>query len=138
MENEMSGADFERLVADVGYSSVPPPFRERIKNVALVIEDDVPDDLREELGLDDDETLLGFYRGVPHTERGEWYGVGGTLPDVIMLFRIPILEEAEIAGLPVRQVVEETIWHEVGHHFGLSEAEVERREIEMGWRREGK
>lgn len=129
----MDSREFEKVVADVGYSCVPEPFRSKIRNVALVIEDDVPDELADELGLDDDETLLGFYHGVPQTARGDAYGIGITLPDTISLFRLPILDEAEETGKSVRRVVEETIWHEVGHHFGLDEDEVMRRERELGW-----
>jgi acetylglutamate kinase len=129
----MDKTEFEKIVADVGYSSVPEPFRSKINNVALVIENDVSAELRKELGLRGNETLLGFYRGIPQTARGEAYGIGGTLPDTIILFRKPIVEEAKICGLPVKRIVEETIWHEVGHHFGLTEEEVEKREREMGW-----
>lgn len=129
----MNKRDFERAVGAIGFSPVPEAFRDRIRNVAVVIEDDVPDELREELGLRDDESLLGFYHGVPHTARGEWYGVGITLPDKISLFRLPILDEAEETGKTVERVIGETIWHEVAHHFGLDEEEVERREREMGW-----
>lgn len=129
----MTHDEFESLVADVGFGSVPEPFRSRIKNVGLTIEDEPSRELRKELGLSDDETLLGFYQGIPQTERGEYYGVGMTLPDTVILFREPILDEAHYTGKTVRKVIEETVWHEIGHHFGLDEEEVERREREMGW-----
>ena len=118
------------MVADIGFSPVPEPFRSRMKNVALLIEEDVTDEIRRESGIEDDETLLGFYHGVPHTARGEGYGIGITLPDRIYVFKRPIEEEAREMDMPVRKVIEETIWHEVAHHFGLDEDEVERRERE--------
>lgn len=124
----MTPEDFETLVAEVGLSPVPERFRNKLRNVAFVIEDDVSDAVRAETQLPDGETLLGLYTGVPQTERDTYYGVGVTLPDTITLFRLPILEVAEEDGVSVRQVVEETIWHEVAHHFGLSDEEVERRE----------
>ena len=126
----MTPEDFEKLVAEIGLSPVPQRFRQKIANVAFIIEDDVSDKLRAEMALPDDETLLGLYTGVPQTERDTTYGVGATMPDTITLFREPILEAAEDDGVSVRQVVEETIWHEVAHHFGLSDEEVERREVE--------
>ncbi len=122
----MNPKEFEALVADIGFDPVPEKFRPLIENVALMIEDEPDDEMRELIGLSDDETLLGLYVGVPHTERGEWYNL--VLPDKIVIYRLPSLEAAEEDGLSVRQVVEETIWHEVAHHFGLSEEEVGRRE----------
>jgi len=128
--NAMPMNEFESLVADVGFSPVPERFRPLISNVALLVEDNVSEETRREMGLPDNETLLGLYRGIPRQERGESYGIGGALPDTITLYRLPILEAALEDDLPVRQVIEETVWHEVAHHFGLDEAEVERREGE--------
>jgi predicted Zn-dependent protease with MMP-like domain len=124
--------EFEQLVADIGFSPVPERFREHIANVALIVEDDVLEETRRDMELPDDETLLGLYHGVPHTARGESYGIGGALPDTITLYRLPIIDAAREDGLSVRQVIEETIWHEVAHHFGLDEEAVERRERERG------
>ncbi len=72
------------------------------------------------------------------TARGSDYGVGGTLPDTITLFRLPILAEAsELTDTEtsqfrenVKRVVRETIWHEVGHYFGLEEEPINEREGE--------
>ena len=62
--------------------------------------------------------------------RGDWYGMGTTLPDTITLYQRPIEIAAHEDGVPVGQVVRETIWHEVAHHFGMGEHEVRRREGE--------
>jgi predicted Zn-dependent protease with MMP-like domain len=78
--------------------------------------------------------LLGLYHGVPQTARGDIYGIGMTLPDTITLFQIPIEEEAGNDPERIKQVVADTIWHEVGHYFGLDEDAVERRERERGVR----
>lgn len=122
---------FERLVAEVGFSPVPEKFRAKLKNVALTVEDEPSDDVRKDFELADDETLLGLYLGIPLTERGSDYGIGPTLPDRIVIYYYPTLDEAEDANIPVRQVVAETIWHEVAHHFGLDEDEVAKREEEL-------
>ncbi len=124
----MNSEEFEALVADIGFDPVPEKFRPLIENVALMIEDEPSKETRESTGLSDDETLLGLYIGVPHTARGENYNL--VLPDKIVIYRLPSLEAAEEDGISVRQLVEETIWHEIAHHFGLSEEEVERREHE--------
>jgi predicted Zn-dependent protease with MMP-like domain len=124
----MDRASFKKLVADIGFLPVPEKFRGLIENAALLVEDDVPEETRRDMELAEDETLLGLYHGIPQTARGESYGIAGTLPDTITLYRRPILVAAGEDGTPVRQVVEETIWHEVAHHFGLNEAEVAKRE----------
>ena len=127
----MNEKDFEKLVAD-GYEQLPQWVREKIKNVALLVEDEPSDEDRKEQGLEDDETLLGLYKGIPLSARGEEYGVGMTLPDTITLYQFPIEEAAEEDGLSVAQVVGETIWHEFAHHFGMDEHEVRGREARRG------
>lgn len=125
----MDKLSFEKLVDEVGFSPVPEKFRNKLRNVVFTIEDEPDNETRRYQHLRQDETLLGLYVGVPHTERGGNYGIGITLPDRIILFRLPILEAAKEDRLSVRQVVEETIWHEVGHHFGLSEEDIASREF---------
>jgi predicted Zn-dependent protease with MMP-like domain len=159
--------EFEQLVAEEFPTAVPEQFRSKIKNVAFLIEDMPSESLRSEEGLEPHMTLLGHYRGIPHTARGDYYGVSPTLPDTITLFAVPILEEADSllqyelaasalpsadifllensyaradalrnAGLDtrrvalIRQVIRDTIWHEVAHHFGMDESAVRRREQE--------
>src|SRR5262245_40244347 len=118
----MDEKEFE-LVAGEEWDKVPALFADKIKNVVLLVEDEPSAELKKQEKLEEGDTLLGFYHGIPNTERGENYGVGGTLPDSITLFRLPILEEAklmcdedegEIQEFPryVREVVRETIWHE--------------------------
>jgi len=132
----MNPEQFEQIVAQEFPGAIPEKFRPLIRNVAFVVEDEPSDDVRAEEGLEGDETLLGYYRGVPTTARGDMYGIGGVLPDSIVLYQLPIEEEAEFlcTGNPalfedrVRKVVRETIWHEVAHHFGMDEEEVARRE----------
>lgn len=126
---DMSPEAFESLVAEIGFSPVPERFRKLISNVALIVEDDVSAETRANMAVPDDATLLGLYHGLPLAARGENYGFG-QLPDTITLYREPILDAAYEDGVPVRRVVEETIWHEVAHHFGLDEDEVEKREAE--------
>lgn len=129
---------FRNIVA-AAWLSVPDKFARRVDNVALLIEDEPDEEVRKEEGLGEGDTLLGLYRGIPQTLRGASYGEGMTLPDTITLYRLPILEEAQdfLDANPalseedaVRRAVEETIWHELAHYFGMEEHEVGDREDE--------
>jgi len=124
----MNAQEFEALVSEVGFSSVPEKFRSLIRNVALIIENDVSRELRSDMDLPHDETLLGLYHGIPLTKRGDNYV--SALPDTITLFCLPIVRAAFEDGISVRQMIEETVWHEVAHHFGLDEEAVRKREEE--------
>lgn len=119
--------EFEALVEKC-FEQLPQWKRDRVKNVALIVENEPSEEDRKAEGLGSDETLLGLYKGIPLSARGEMYGVGMTMPDTITLYQIPIEEAAEEDGLPVAQVVTETIWHEFAHHFGMDEHEVRERE----------
>lgn len=125
-------------IAKAEWDAMPERFRERIKNVALLIEDEPDAETREEEGLEEGATLLGLYRGIPNTVRGSEYGMAGTLPDTITLYRLPILDLAQeetddrTSMFPeiTRRIVKETLWHEVGHYFGFEEDSINRREEE--------
>ncbi len=142
----MTPKEFETIVADA-FALVPEKFRSKVKNVGLLIEEEPDDETRKEHNLGPGETLLGLYRGIPQTARGDGYGIGATLPDTITIYREPILEEARHeAGIDpawgktekftesmkkrVRAIVRDTIWHEVAHYFGMDESEVDEREGE--------
>lgn len=128
---------FEQLVAE-GYEKLPEWVREKIKNVALLVEDEPSDEVRKKEGLGEHDTLLGYYQGVPLTARGDLYGVGMTMPDTITIYQFPIEDlAAELVGDAasdeeyremVRKEVADTIWHEFAHHFGMDEDEVQHRE----------
>ncbi len=128
---------FEEIAAEE-FAKVPEHFSRRIENLALLIEDEPDEAVRKEEGLQGEDTLLGLYRGVPLAERGSYYGEGGTLPDTITLYRLPLLEEAAFleeegradGEAAVRLAIRETLWHEIGHYFGLSEHAVHAREDE--------
>ncbi len=126
----MTPEDFEQLVADQFEKAIPEKFRPHIKNVAFLVEDEPSADIRHREGLSDGETLLGLYHGVPTPARGDWYGMGTTMPDTITLFRLPIEQAALQDGISVAEVIRDTIWHEVAHHFGMDEHEVRQREAE--------
>ncbi len=123
----MHRAAFEKLIVE-SFALLPERIRERVSNVAILVEDEPKDEVREKEELADNETLLGYYHGVPLVERGSDYGVGMTLPDTITLYQFPIEDEAGESSEEVRRVIAETLWHEVAHHFGMDEEEVSARE----------
>src|SRR3989304_3797343 len=92
----MQKGEFERLVGE-GFEKLPEWVRNKIQNVALLVELVPSDEDRRLQGLHDEETLLGLYKGVPLSERGDLYGVGGTLPDTITIYMLPTLEMADEA-----------------------------------------
>ena len=125
----MERAKFEALVADA-LRSVPARFRAAMHNLAIVVEDEPSPALLAEMEIDPPDTLFGLYQGTPLTERRWDYG--NTLPDRILLFQGPHEREAEDENELVVSIGE-TLIHEIGHYFGLSEEEIEAIE-ERYWR----
>jgi predicted Zn-dependent protease with MMP-like domain len=123
----MERCEFEALVSE-GYALLPDWVRKKIKNVAILVEDEPRAEIRKQEKLADGETLLGLYQGIPLSVRGENYGVGPTMPDTITLYQRPIEECAEEDGIEIKTVIADTIWHEFAHHFGMDEEEVRERE----------
>jgi predicted Zn-dependent protease with MMP-like domain len=123
-------AEFERLVADA-LASIPKRFRQAMTNLAIVVEDEPSFELLREMEIEPPDTLFGLYQGTPLTERHWDYG--NALPDRILLFQGPHEREAETDDDLVVSIGE-TLIHEIGHYFGLSEEEIEDIE-ERYWRR---
>ena len=117
----LSRQEFRRLVSQA-IASLPPLVLERLENVEVVVEDwPTPEEL-DTAGIEPPETLFGLYTGTPLTERGTWYGM--VLPDKITLYQRSI-EEACRSKRQVREEIRTTLMHEIGHHFGLTEDELE-------------
>jgi predicted Zn-dependent protease with MMP-like domain len=127
----MTRAEFERLVVEA-VTLIPKRFRREMKNLALVVEEEPSPELLEEMEIELPDSLYGLYQGTPLPERT--WGFGNALPDRITLFQRPIEEDCEDED-EIRAVIGETLIHEVGHYFGLSEEEIEAIE-EKYWRGE--
>jgi predicted Zn-dependent protease with MMP-like domain len=121
---------FERLVADA-LAGIPQRFRDAMTNLVIVVEDEPGRDLLREMEIEPPDTLFGLYQGTPLTERRWDYG--NALPDRILLFQGPHEREADDEDDLVVSIGE-TLIHEIGHYFGLSEEQIEEIE-EKYWRR---
>jgi predicted Zn-dependent protease with MMP-like domain len=122
---------FVQLVEEA-VREIPRRFRAAMQNVAVVVETEPSPELLEEMELEPGDTLYGLYQGTPLTERG--WGYGNALPDRISLYQNPI--EASCGDEDeIRDCIAETIIHEFGHYFGMSEEQIEEIE-EKFWRGE--
>ena len=125
----MTRVEFEQCVKEA-VATIPPKFRRAVSNLAIVVEDEPTDALLEEMEIEPPDSLFGLYQGTPLTERT--WGYGNTLPDRITLYQGPI-EDASENDDDVVVCIGETLIHELGHYFGLSEEEIEEIE-ERYWR----
>jgi predicted Zn-dependent protease with MMP-like domain len=127
----MTRARFEQLVS-AALKTIPARFRREIRNVAVIVEDEPSPALLEDMEIEPPDTLFGLYQGTPLPER-TW--VQDTLePDRITIFQGPI-EDACDDEDEIVDTIGETVIHEFGHYFGLSEEEIEAIE-ERYWRGE--
>ena len=127
----MTRERFEKLVEDA-LKQIPKRFRREMRNVAVVVEDEPSEDLLDEMEIEPGDTLFGLYQGTPLPERS--WAFGNHLPDRISIYQRPT-EEACADEDEIRDCVAETVIHEFGHYFGLSEEEIEEIE-ERFWRGE--
>ena len=103
---------------------LPEPFSAHLQDIVVRVEDFADDETLAALGIEDPFELTGVYEGLPVGEKQS--GVSGALPDRIRLFREPILDEWIARGdETLEHLVAHVLIHEVGHHFGLSDADIE-------------
>src|SRR5687768_14606966 len=126
----MTREEFKALVQEA-IDTIPARFAREVKNVAICIEEEPSDELLDEMEMGPDDTLLGLYQGVPLPDRG--WGHGNVLPDRITLFQRTIEEECDGDEDEIVVAIGETLIHELGHYFGLSEDEIMEIE-ERYWR----
>ncbi|MGF1454665.1 MAG: metallopeptidase family protein [Alphaproteobacteria bacterium] len=115
-------SDMEDLAEEM-FLTLPKAFRERCGNLVIQVEDFPGEDTINDMDLESPYDLLGLYHGVDLTQKSV-QDSGGT-PDMVFLFRRPILDlwaegEETLGGLVTHVLI-----HEIGHHFGLSDAEME-------------
>jgi predicted Zn-dependent protease with MMP-like domain len=118
--DDFSADQFQLLVTEA-MASLPQRFRDAMVNMAIVVEDEPTLDQLREVEVEPPDTIYGIYEGIPLPER-QW-AHGNVLPDKITIFRVPILEDS-LDEDDIVVGIGETLIHEVGHYFGLSEEEI--------------
>lgn len=113
----MQRSEFEKLVIKA-IEALPARIREKIKNVAIVIEKWPRKKIGGKAFAKTSECLLGLYEGIPLTAWGRDFS--GKLPDKITIFQEPI-EQLAGSQKEVPRIVREIVWHEIGHYFGLDD-----------------
>jgi predicted Zn-dependent protease with MMP-like domain len=114
------GADAIERLARAAMARLPEAFRAYLDGVILIVEDFAGDDILAEMGIENPFDLSGLYSGRPVGETAQT----GDMPATIHLFRRPILDEWAESGETLEHLVAHILIHEVGHHFGLSDADM--------------
>ncbi|MDP9057626.1 MAG: metallopeptidase family protein [Pseudomonadota bacterium] len=114
-------ATIERL-AHAAVTRLPPAFRDHLVDVVFRVQDFADDQMLRSVGLVNAWDLIGLYHGHPLTQQSIWSS--GDMPSVISLFRLPLLRAWERRDVSLDEMVTHVIVHEVGHHFGLSDADM--------------
>ncbi len=128
----MTREQFRELVEEA-IDTIPSKFAREVRNLAIVIEDEPSAELLDDMEMEPDDLLLGLYQGTPLNERG--WGYGNQLPDRITLFQGPIEEDCDGDDDQIVVAIGETLIHELGHYFGMTEDEIMAIE-ERYWRGE--
>lgn len=109
-------------LARAAIAALPATFRQFLEGVVLRIEEFAEDGVLAELGIEDPFDLTGLYTGRPVGEKSSVET--GALPDMIHLYRRPLLDEWIESGVALEALVTHVLVHEAGHHFGLSDADM--------------
>jgi predicted Zn-dependent protease with MMP-like domain len=122
-------ADDLAELADRALASIPTGLAEHVRGVGISVEEMPDAETLDDLGIESAWELTGLYRGIPLTERS--LGDVAPQPDLIFLYRQPILLEWIETGEDLYRLVRSVLVHEVAHHFGFSDADIEAIEQEM-------
>ena len=115
-------ADEIEAIARASLRALPAPFSQSLGDIVLLVEDFADDATLDSFEIEDPFELSGIYEGVPLTQRS--VEQSGTLPERIRLFRRPILDEWSGSDDTLEHLIAHVLIHEVGHHFGLSDADM--------------
>ena len=116
-----SAAEIEALARKT-LEALPEPFASHLRDVVLQVDEFADEETLKAMGIEDPFDLTGLYEGLPLNERS--VDISGTLPDRILLFRRPILDEWADGEDSLEHLVAHIVVHEVGHHFGLSDEDM--------------
>jgi predicted Zn-dependent protease with MMP-like domain len=115
-------ADFEALAAEA-WTRIPASFRKLCGDVQIRIEEFPTEDVLQSLGIESPFDLMGLYQGISLGKKGA--GETGALPDMVFLYRRPILDVWAEGEDPLGHLVAHVLIHEIGHHFGLSDEDMQ-------------
>jgi acetylglutamate kinase len=115
-------------LAETALSAIPQQLRDLVGGTVMAVEEAPDDEVLAEMGMESPWELTGLYRGTPLTQKSV-LDVPAE-PDTIVLFREPILLEWIETGEDLFRLVRNVLIHEIGHHFGLSDADISRLEEE--------
>jgi predicted Zn-dependent protease with MMP-like domain len=113
--------EFERL-ADEAYRLLPGTFRELCKDLLIRVAEYPTDEVLDDMGIESELDLLGLFQGVGLPFRSE--SVSGQMPNMIWLYRVPMLLYWAEHDETLTTIVTHVLVHEIGHHFGLSDADM--------------
>ncbi|RUP00166.1 metallopeptidase family protein [Hyphomicrobium sp.] len=122
-------ADFEAL-AQSAWNKLPSEFRTMAGDVVIRIEDFAGDDLLDELDIEDPFELTGLYQGVSLDRKS--VSEGTREPDMVFLYRRAILDEWAAGDEELGHLIAHVLIHEIGHHFGFSDDDMENIEATVG------
>jgi predicted Zn-dependent protease with MMP-like domain len=117
-------------LARAAIAGLPEAFRVHLDGVVLRVEEFADDDVLAEMGIEDPFDLTGLYTGYPVGQKS--VSDSGATPDMIHLFRRPLLDEWVETGVPLEELIAHVVIHEIGHHFGLSDADMHALEAAAG------
>jgi len=117
-------------LARAAIARLPETFRAHLGAIVLRVEEFADEEMLDSLGIDDPFDLSGLYTGRPVGEKSSMES--GAPPDMIHLFRRPIIDEWAETGVSLEALVAHVLIHEVGHHFGLSDADMHALEEAAG------
>jgi predicted Zn-dependent protease with MMP-like domain len=118
------------VLAEAALAAIPAQLAAQVRGIAIQIEELADQEMVDEMGMESPFELTGLYQGVPMTERSVMDVA--PLPDRIVLYRLPILMEWVETGEDLPLLVGSVLVHEIAHHFGYSDEEIEAIEDAMG------
>lgn len=121
---QIDDKQFEELVND-GFKVVSKMHIDNLNNLAIVVEDDPSPEQRQKLKLRCDQTLFGLFEGVPRPLKSD--GTLIAMPDKITIFKNPITHNSKDIN-DLKNNVRNTLWHEIGHYYGLNHAQIHKLE----------
>ena len=124
-----SREEIERLAGEA-FLTIPQVLRRHVANVVFCVEDFPDTEVEQEMELESPFDLLGLYRGISLPRRGA--NMTRRTNDMIYLYRRPLIDYWAETGEPLGDIIRHVVIHEIGHHFGFSDEDMERIEGETG------